>query len=676
MKKEEAKKRIAKLSKQIDELRRKYHVLDRPDVDDAVYDSLSRELKELEEKYPEFASSASPLQRVGGEPLKKFKKVALKNRQWSLQDAFNFKEIEAWEERVKKILAKEKNADKLDYSCEIKIDGLKIILTYKNGEFVQAATRGDGKVGENVTEQIKTIQSIPLNLLRNTNITVVGEAWLDKNLLNKINKERVKQNLPEFANSRNAAAGSIRQLDPKITAKRKLDSFIYDIDEISGKFPATQIEELKLLQKLGFKINKNYYHCKKLNEVEKIYKNWSSKKDKQEYGIDGLVIKVNSKKLQDILGYTGKAPRWAIAYKFAPEKVTTTVENIAIQVGRTGALTPVAHLRPVQVAGTTVSRATLHNEDEIARLDVRIGDTVVVQKAGDIIPDVVEVLVKLRTGREKKFIMPKKCPICQSEVARSSGEVATYCTNRKCFAQEVENIIHFVSKKGMNIEGLGDKIVEQLIGEGLVKDAADLYELKVGDLQPLERFEQKKAENIVKAIEASKNVDPAKFIYALGIRYVGEETAVLLSQKSIKSKVHRVSDFIKIIKRMSIEDLRGIEGIGDKVAESIYKWFRDENNLDLLKRLEKSEIQFIGNKLQATNSRIKGKSFVLTGSLSGLTRDEAKDKIRELGGDISSSVSSKTDYVVVGDEPGGKFLKAQKLGVKIINEEEFLEIIK
>lgn len=668
------KQRMEKLQAQIDKLRHDYHVLDKPNVDDQVYDSLTKELREWEDKYPEFKSISSPTQRIGGVALDKFQKVLLAKRQWSLQDAFSFAEVEDWAKRVEKILAKEKITEKLDYSCEIKIDGLKIILTYKNGEFVQAATRGDGKVGENVTEQIKTIQSIPLRLNKRQDIVVIGEAWLDKNHLQEINKKRLAKGLPAFANSRNAAAGSIRQLDPKITAQRKLDSFIYDIDDIDSDFPKTQIEELDFLAKLGFKVNKNYHYCQKIQEVKKIYDKWSKIKDKQNYGIDGLVIKVNSKQLQDILGYTGKAPRWAIAYKFSPEKVTTVIEDITVQVGRTGALTPVAHLRPVQVAGTTVSRATLHNEDEIKRLDVKIGDTIVVQKAGDIIPDVVEVLKKLRTGKEQKFMMPKNCPICSSKTRRLPGESATYCTNKKCFAQVVEQLIHFVSKKGVNIEGLGDKIVEQLINEGLIKDSADLYELKVGDLQPLERFEEKKAQNIINAIEKSKQVDLAKFIYALGMRYVGEETAVLLSRNADRP-ISNLSGLIKVMREMNIEALQKIDGIGEKVAQSIYEWFRDKNNIDLLRRLENGGIMFRRQAANNKQQKLTKKTFVLTGSLAAITRDEAKEKIRSAGGSVSSSVSKNTDYVVAGEEPGSKYEKALKLGVKIINEKEFLKLI-
>lgn len=660
------------MAAQIDDLRHQYHVLDRPEVDDEVYDSLTQELKELEAQNPELKSQTSPLARIGGEPLKKFVKVRHQSRQWSLQDAFNFVDIKDWEERIQRILEKTGIHEKIDYSCELKIDGLKVILTYEKGEFVQGATRGDGVIGENVTEQLKTIHTIPLQLKKKIDITVVGEAWLSKDYLVNINQQREKDGWPQFANSRNAAAGSIRQLDPKITSQRRLDSFIYDVDNIEGEFPKTQIEELEMLKKLGFQINKHYQHCRSLSEVETIYKIWDKKRAKEPYGIDGLVIKVNSKRLQDALGYTGKAPRWAIAYKFSPEKVTTVIEDIQVQVGRTGALTPVAHLRPVQVAGSTVSRATLHNEDEIDRLDVRIGDTVVIHKAGDIIPAVVEVLKKLRPKDSQKFKMPKKCPICGSGVKRPSGEVATYCENKKCFAQVVENMIHFVSKKGMNIDGLGDKIVEQLISEGLIKDTADLYELKIGDIQSLERFAQKSAENLISAIEHSKQAELAKFIYALGIRYVGEETAVLLSH-NVKRITHNITDFIKVMQKMSIDDLQKIDGVGEKVAQSIYEWFRNKEHIDFLQRLERGGVAFESQALRVTPQTLLGKSFVLTGSLSSLTRDEAKAKIREMGGSLSSSVSKKTDYVVAGDNPGSKYDKAKKLGVKIIDEGEFIQ---
>lgn len=542
MNKQEAKKRIEKLRKEIDRFRYEYHVLDKPEVSDDIYDSLMRELRGLEEEHPEFKSPDSPSQRIGSKPLEKFTKVRHQHRQWSLDDAFSFEEIKAWEEKVLKMLAKQGVKEKPDYCCEIKIDGLKIILTYKNGLFARGATRGDGVVGEDVTEQIKTIQSVPLKLTKSVDLTVVGEGWMRKNDLEIINEKRRRAGEPEFANSRNVAAGSIRQLDPKITASRKLDSYIYDIDEIEGEFPETQTKELEFLEELGFKVNKNYKLCRNLQQVEDLFKSWGPKRNHQAYGIDGIVIKINQKNLQDALGYTGKSPRWAIAYKFIPEKVTTVVEDIKVQVGRTGALTPVAHLKPVVVAGSKVSRATLHNEDEVNRLDIRIGDTVVIHKAGDVIPEVVEVLKNLRTGKEKIFHMPVRCPICGSPVKREEIKIgkrgeesaAHYCLNKKCFAVEREKIIHFASKKGFDIEGLGDKIVEQLMNEGLVSGPADIFELTKGDLEPMERFAEKSADNLVRAIEKSKQIGLAKFFFALGIRHVGEETANLLAQEMAK----------------------------------------------------------------------------------------------------------------------------------------------
>jgi len=715
--KSEAKQRIEKLRKEIDRFRYEYHVLDRPEVSDEIFDSLMRELRHLEEKFPEFRSSDSPSQRIGGEPLKKFEKVRHLHRQWSLDDAFSFSEVEKWEEKILRLLAKRQGStfplsDKSsnssrsnlspEYCAEIKIDGLKIILTYKKGTLIQAATRGDGVIGENVTSQVKTIQSVPLKLNDLIDIIVVGEAWMKKSDLEKTNKAREKEGLPPFANSRNAAAGSIRQLDPKITAKRKLDSYIYDIEEIEPKAQSekrkkatqnskpieTQTEELRLLEKLGFKVNKHYKLCKKLDEVQDVFEYWSDKKDKQEYGIDGLVIKINDNNLQKELGYTGKSPRWAVAYKFVPEKVTTVVEDIKVQVGRTGALTPVAHLRPVLVAGSTVSRATLHNEDEIKRLDVRIGDTVVIHKAGDVIPEVVETLKNLRTGREKKFHMPTRCPICGGGVKREviktgkRGEesAAHYCQNKKCFAIEKENIIHFVSRKGFDIEGLGEKIVEQLMNEGLISNFADIFELKTGDLEPLERFAEKSADNLVKAIEKSKKIEFPKFLFALGIRHVGEETAVLVIRNLQlvieKYKVNNFQDVIKYFPNISAEDWLKIKGIGEKSAKSLVEWFSIKENIKLLEKMKDLGVEVEIPKYKISSLKLQNFSFVLTGELESMSRDEAKEKIRDLGGDISSSVSKNTNYVVVGKNPGSKYDKARKLGVKILDEEEFKKMIK
>ena len=719
--KDEIKKRIEKLRREIDKLRREYHTLDRPEVSDEVYDSLMRELRALEEKYPEFKSVDSPSQRIGGEPLAKFEKVRHKHRQWSLDDAFTFEELVKWEEKIVRILNKRLEvklpsgsltSTKLEFCAEIKIDGLKIILTYKKGILVRAATRGDGAVGENVTEQVKTIQSIPLKLAEPVDIVVVGEAWMRKSDLAHINKEREKEGLPPFANSRNAAAGSIRQLDPKITARRRLDSYVYDIDEIQTPPPPpplvkggkigrvkTQIEELGLLNKLGFKVNPNYKLCERLDDVQKFYTHWVDKRDKQEYGIDGIVVKVNSNELQKELGYTGKSPRWAVAFKFVPEKVTTVVEDIKVQVGRTGALTPVAHLAPVQVAGSTVSRATLQNEDEIKRLDVRIGDTVVIHKAGDVIPEVVEVLKNLRTGREHKFHMPTRCPICGGGVkkeiisqssafpsrtkvrdsSKPSFSAAHYCTNKKCFAIEKENIIHFVSRKGFDIEGLGEKIVEQLMSEGLISNFADIFELKTGDLEPLERFAEKSADNLVRAIEKSKKIEFPKFLFALGIRHVGEETAVLISRNMehiTHNKISNLGDMIKYFPQIKAEDWLNIKGIGEKSAESLADCFNSKENIRLLEKMKNLGVDVSFPMLRVRGYVLRDKSFVLTGELESMTRDEAKEKIRALGGDVSSSVSRATSFVVVGKNPGSKYDKARELGVKVLDEKEFIKMVK
>ena len=519
------------------------------------------------------------------------------------------------------------------------------------------------------------------------NAVVVGECWLSKKELQRINKERGKKGEALFANSRNAAAGSIRQLNPKIAADRRLDSFIYDIEQTNLKFPSTQIEELELLKKIGFKVNNEYKLCKNIDEVQKFYNYWTDKKDKQNYEIDGIVIKINSREFQESLGYTGKAPRWGIAYKFPAAEVTTIVTDIKVQVGRTGALTPVAHLRPVKVAGSTVSRATLHNEDEIKRLDIRIGDTVIIHKAGDVIPEVVEVVKNLRTGKEKIFHMPIRCPICNSavkrqEIGNKNKEIsaATYCTNLKCFAVEREEIIHFVSRKGFDIVGFGEKIVEQLMNEGLISNAGDIFELKIGDLKPLEHFAEKSAQNLVEAIEKSKKISLEKFLYALGIRFVGEETAVLVARNKgqiIKEKIKNLQDIINIFPEISKERWMEIKGIGDKSAESLAEWFNDKNNLKLLQKLDNLGvlIEFSNETSEAKNYKLSNKTFVLTGELSNFTRDGAKDMIRKRGGDISSSVSKKTDYVVAGENPGSKFDKAKELGVKIIDESEFKKLI-
>lgn len=680
--------RVKKLREVIDAYRHRYHVLDDPTISDEIYDPLMDELRRLEKKYPKLQASDSPTQRIGGEPLDAFSKVKHKKRQWSLDDAFDFEEMKKWEERIIKIIEKKGIKEKIEYNVEVKIDGLKIILDYENGLLVRGSTRGDGTTGENVTENIRTIQSVPLKLAKELEITVVGECWLSNSELKRINKDRKKNNIPEFANSRNAAAGSIRQLDPKVAASRKLDSFIYDIDFLSETgdlvFPENQQKELELLANLKFKVNSNRYFCSNLAEIQKIYDNWSKKRNGQEYGIDGLVIKVNQKRLQDALGYTGKSPRFAIAWKFPTEKTTTVIEGIKIQVGRTGAMTPVAMLRPVKVAGSTVSRATLHNEDEIIKKDIRVGDTIVIHKAGDVIPEVVEVIKKMRTGKEKKFIMPDQCPICGGKIKREvildkkkAKSSAHYCANSKCFAVEKEKIIHFVSKKAFNIDGLGEKIVEQLVEEGLVSSASDIFSLTKGDLEPLERFAQKSADNLIDSIEKSKFIERKKFIVSLGIRHVGEENAILLSSKmkEDKLKIKTPMDIIKYFEKINSEELINIEGFGEKVAESINSWFSNLDNKKMLVDLTKRGVKFEDENYISSEpfaQGLQGKTIVLTGSLEKLTREEAKDLIRRAGGKPSSSVSSKTDFVVAGKDPGSKVEKARTMDVRILSEQEFI----
>lgn len=689
---------MEKLSQEIDRWRYQYHVLDQPEVTDEVYDSLMEELRKLEEEFPHLRLPYSPTQRVGGEPLAKFRKIRHRLRQWSFDDVFDFAELKKWEEKIEKIKNQSAAArEKLDYCAELKIDGLKVILTYEKGIFVRGATRGDGITGEEVTENLKTIESLPLRLKQPVSCVVVGECFLSKKELERINRQRKKDGVSLFANSRNAAAGSIRQLDPKIVAGRKLDSFIYDLDWLekeknsSWDFPATQTEELEFLKKLGFKTNPFSRLCRNILEIENYYKNWARKRNQEEYEIDGIVIKVNSQKIQDALGYTGKSPRWGVAYKFPAEQVTTVVEAIRLQIGRTGALTPVAVLRPVRVAGSTVSRATLHNEDEIRRLELKIGDTVVIQKAGDVIPEVVTVLKNLRTGKEMAFRIPKSCPICggplKKETLNSKSQKKSanyYCLNRNCLAIEKERIIHFVSKKGFNLEGLGEKIVKQLMAEGLVINPADIFKLKKGDLEPLERFAEKSAQNIITAIEKSKKITLEKFLFALGIRHIGEETAVLISkafQGELENtdfprlEIKNISDIIRFFPNLTQENWQRIKGLGEKSAASLRQWFNQKNHLVQLEQMSQSGVEIFPEKRRKTPKRLRGKTLVLTGELGSFTRDRAKDIIRKEGGEISSTVSSRTDYLLAGENPGSKYQKALALGIRVIDEEEFRKLV-
>ena len=666
------KDRYEKLIKAIEHHQYLYHVQDKPEITDEAYDSLMRELLEIEAKNPEIISPLSPSQRVGGEPLKEFKKVKHEIRQWSFDDVFDFEELKKWEEKIQRMIDKEPTLkdEKLEYCLELKIDGLKVILTYKDGEFIQGATRGDGEVGENVTENLKTIKSIPFFLQDKVDMVAVGEAWMNKKELEKINEEREKVGEQIFANTRNAGAGSIRQLDPKVTAKRKLDTFIYDIDKISGiKLPETQGEELELLKKLGFKTNPYFKVVNSLEGIEKFYKEWTKKKDKLDYGLDGIVIKINSRKIQDALGYTGKTPRWGVAYKFPAEQVTTIVEYIVLQVGRTGVLTPVAHLTPVRVAGSVVSRATLHNEDEIKRLDVRVGDTVILQKAGDVIPDIVQVLTDLRTGKEKSYKFPEFVADCggDGKIERIPGQVAWRCVSHDSFAQKKRKFYHFVSKKAYDMDGCGPKIIDVLLDNNLISSYEDLFTLKKGDLLSLPRFAEKSVDNLLASIEKARKISLPKFLVGLSISQVGEETAIDLAK--------HFGD-IKKLREASFSDLQNLNGVGPIVAQALVDWFANKHNKKLLDNLLKQvQIIKVSNIEKNGNLKLTGKSFVITGTLSGMSRDEAKDKIRALGGDVSESISVKTSYLVAGENAGLKLEKAQSLEVKVLSEKDFLILI-
>ena len=664
--------RVLKLKKIINYHRYLYHVLDRQEISDEVLDSLKDELFKLEEKYPELITPDSPSQRVAGKVLEKFKKIIHKVPQWSFNDAFTEEDILDFDKKIKRYLDKNLNKDyskKIDYICELKIDGLKIVLEYKKGILQTAATRGDGKVGEDVTNNIKTIEAIPLKLNEDVDVIAEGEVWISKKNFERINRERKERKEPEYANPRNLAAGTLRQLDSKIVAERKLDVFIYDIAMLKGETILDQSSELKRLEELGFKINKNFERCKGIEETISYWKKWQKKKDRQNYWIDGVVLKVDKIELQKNLGYTGKAPRYAIAFKFPAEQVTTVVEEVVLQVGRTGVLTPVAHLKPVSVAGSVVSRATLHNEDEIKRLDIRIGDTVILQKAGDVIPQIIGVIKEMREGTEKKFIFPKRVSACGGDgrIEKISGQVAYRCVNKTSFEQQKRKFYHFVSKKSFDIDGLGPSIIDLLLENNLISSYEDIFSLKKGDLLILPRFAEKSVDNLLEAIEKSREIELAKFLVGLSIDQVGEETAIDLANHF---------NSLKELREASLEDLKSVYGIGDIVAESIYDWFKETGNRLLLNRLLK-EVRIKKDILFDEKSLIfKNKRFVLTGSLKSMGRDEAKDKIRKLGGSISSSISKNVDYVVVGEKAGSKLEKARQLSIKILNEKEFLKLVK
>ncbi|MBI2068717.1 MAG: NAD-dependent DNA ligase LigA [Candidatus Yanofskybacteria bacterium] len=667
--KNEARERIEKLKTTINKHRYLYHVLDKQEISEEALDSLKKELFDLEQQFPELITPDSPTQRVGGKPLKEFKKVKHPEQMLSFNDAFDEKDMKDWEARFEKIFP---GAKRDGYYCELKIDGLAIELTYKNGFLEVGSTRGDGLIGEDVTQNLKTVEAIPLKLkIPNSKfqipkeLVVRGEVFITKKDFERINKEQEKAGLKTYANPRNLAAGSIRQLDPKITSSRNMDSFAYSLVTDLGQ--KTHEDEHRILKDLGFKTNPHNKFAKDLEEVQKFRDYWEEHRDKLNYEIDGIVVILNDDKSFQRTGVVGKAPRGAIAYKFSPKEAETVVEDIIVQVGRTGVLTPVAKLKPVSIGGTTVSRATLHNLDEIKRLGVKIGDTVIVGRAGDVIPDVKKVLKELRTGKEKEFHMPSKCPVCKEPIQKIEGQVAYKCANKNCPAIRREAIYHFVSKRAFNIDGVGPKIIDQLMDAALIKDAADLFTLKKDDLLNLERFAEKSAENVVNAIQGKKRVPLDKFIYALGIDHVGEEMAFVLAKRFKK---------LENLKNASLEELESAPDIGPVVAESTYNWFQKKYNQNLLNKFREAGVKVLEEKMSAKSEKLAGKTFVLTGTLESLGRDEAKDRIRELGGDISSSVSKEIDYVVAGTEPGSKYDKAKKLGVKAIDEKEFLKMLK
>ncbi len=686
--------RYDKLKVAVGHYRTQRHVHDIEEISIEAEDALKKELADLEAEFPALVGPDSPSVRVGGAPLPQFRKVPHKVAQWSFNDAFSEQDIREFDKRVKRELGKApaggthkapvKGRDKqapnslsqdfvgpeLMYTCELKIDGLKVVLEYERGELKTAATRGDGVVGEDVTHNVRTIDSVPLTLTRPVDIIVEGEVWMSEAQLAALNERQRERNLPLYANPRNAAAGSIRQLDPRVAAARRLDTFIYDVAQTSEALPQTQQEELQYLKELGFKVNKHYSLARDIDEVIAYWEDWKGKSKSQGFWIDGVVVKVNRHDQQERLGYTGKAPRFAIAFKFPAEQVTTVVEDIQLQVGRTGVLTPVAHLRPVLVAGTTVSRATLHNEDEIRRLDVRVGDTVILQKAGDVIPDVVRVLPELRPKGTKPYRWPASVAECgeSGAIERVPGQAAWRCKDKNSFAVLRRKLRYFASRGALNIEGLGPSTVDALLGQGLVEHASDFFTLKEGDLLTLEGFAEISAKKLIESIKkVSKGVSLSRLVTALSISQVGEEMAILLAQNFTT---------IDDIAGASEAQLAGINGIGPIVASAIHDWFREKENKKLVANLKK-HIHIQPEKVaDKQNLPLAGKTFVLTGSMESMSRDEAKNRIRELGGDVSSSVSKKTSYVVAGDEAGSKLDKAQELGVQVLSEKEFLKLIK
>ncbi len=674
MHKDEAQQRLLKLRTAIERYRYHYHVLNESLISDEALDSLKKELADIEGQFPELVTPDSPSQRVAGAPLPGFKKVRHTVPQWSFNDAFSEEDMRDFDARVRRMLADEFGANVAPtYTAELKIDGLKIVFTYEKGRLVTAATRGDGTVGEDVTENVKTIEAVPLLLSEPVDVVAEGEAYMPRSQFEKLNREQKEKGGELYMNPRNITAGTIRQLDPRIVASRKLSTFVYDISGGTIEVPPRQDEELKLLKKLGFRVNPHFKLCRNIEEVIEYWREWQKKKEKEDYLIDGVVVKVTERKYQEALGYTGKAPRFGIALKFPAEQVTTVVEDIALQVGRTGVVTPVAHLRPVLVYGSMVSRATLHNEDEIRRLDVRVGDTVILQKAGDVIPDIVKVLLELRPKSAKAFSMPKECPECGAKLEKkavgtngSAESAALYCANPRCPAKDRRMLYHFTSKHAYDIEHLGPKNLDLLLDAGLIAGRADIFTLERGDLLELPRMGEKSADNLLAAIEKARQVSLERFIVGLSIPEVGEETARDLAE---------YFGSIEKLRAATRAELEAIDGVGPRVAAAVLGYFADRHNKKVTDDLLK-QVAIQNPKQKKKSTKLAGLTFVLTGTLPTLSRDEAKARILAAGGKVSGSVSKKTSYVVAGENAGSKYDDAQKLGVPVIDEKKLLEIVK
>ena len=660
----EAKKRVIQLREKLEYYAKKYYDEDNPEISDFEYDMMMNELKNLEKEFPELITKESLTQKVGGTVKEGFEKVTHEVPLQSLQDIFDFEELKAFDIRMKK--ASEEYNLPLEYVVETKIDGLSVSLEYRNGEFYRGATRGNGTVGEDVTDNLKTVKTIPKKLKENINITVRGEVFISKADFEKLNEEREILEEPLFANARNAAAGSLRQLDSNITKKRPLDIYCFNVQKSDINFKS-HYESLEYLKKIGFNVNPVIYKCSKIQEVIDGINKIGENREDLTFGIDGAVVKVDNLELREKIGTTFKAPKWAIAYKYPPEKKETILKDIVCNVGRTGAITPMAILEPVKVAGSTISKTTLHNEDFIKEKDLRIGDTVVIQKAGDVIPEVVEVVKEKRTGKEKKFEMPTVCPVCGSTAVREEGEAVLRCIGIECSAKLLRSIVHFVSKDCMNIKGLGYAIVEELINRKLINNIADIYYLKLEDIASLKKNGTKFAQNLIDAIQESKSNDLSRLINSFGIRHVGTKSAKILARK-FKTMDNLMNS--------SIEKLYMTEDVGEITANSVYEFFNQEQTRELIEKLKNAGVNMESTEAESEDSRFSGMTFVLTGTLEKYTRQEASDLIERLGGKTSGTVSKKTSYVLAGEEAGSKLTKAENLGIKIISEKEFEEMVK